>query len=786
MAAGWGARFEARVRGGVEALAHGYRKRNFYYRIMVPFAAFSTALVCVTTVTAWVWLSKRQEKEQRDSSSQILRQVQQYTDDALYSDALQFLNRVFFGGTSSYLDDFFVYGDGLPGDYALKAYQELAGLCTQWDYLENVTLYNANADMLLDNTYGLCYQVSRSISRMETFLPISDYLDVLNHASDGLMYLSGNSVRAGVRENFTMIKLIPLHTEAAEAQGFVAFRYNEEKLLASLYRRFGIVGDLLILSPEQKIIARTADFPVDFSVVDEKVLRREEASDAVYFSDDGVRYCMLRAESGQSGWTYLLCLPVRAMNAESYMVKQVLLIIGIFAVLLCNVIVHGISKKVYRPIHVLSSRFQQQTKLPFSGEEFSVIEEAFNFLESQMDTVKKVVSDNQGVLLQRTIIKLLSGDNASDDEILKSLALCGSRLEGEGFCVVVTAFDRAVFQSLLLEEREYFAEKARELLKSWFSTAGIPEISIVYPDHQVVSILNLSKEEYSAFCDKASELTAEFRNQLHIQTNHGVSDYTTFLYEVRRLYSDCLSYLRYDFIYGSGNVFLPSFIRGLEREHFSMGPQAKEQLQELLRDRRGDEAVQLLTEYVNQIRSGRASLAEANVFVREVYRTVVQECTEAGVFRDAAYKEQIEKTIGEAITLGDSMECIDLMIQRCCAPSSPKVRTENIQLIDDISAYIRLHCGENITLPAVAEAFHITPSHLSRLFKSVRGENFSGYVLNQKLMLAADLLVRAPEKSVMEIAESLGYYTPTYFTRLFKEKFGVTPSQYRKDTAGQP
>ena len=53
-------------------------------------------------------------------------------------------------------------------------------------------------------------------------------------------------------------------------------------------------------------------------------------------------------------------------------------------------------------------------------------------------------------------------------------------------------------------------------------------------------------------------------------------------------------------------------------------------------------------------------------------------------------------------------------------------------------------------------------------------------------MLAVDLLVRAPEKSVMEIAESLGYYTPTYFTRLFKEKFGVTPSQYRKDTAGQP
>ena len=34
--------------------------------------------------------------------------------------------------------------------------------------------------------------------------------------------------------------------------------------------------------------------------------------------------------------------------------------------------------------------------------------------------------------------------------------------------------------------------------------------------------------------------------------------------------------------------------------------------------------------------------------------------------------------------------------------------------------------------------------------------------------------------SVNEIAESLGYYVPAYFTRLFKGKYGVTPTAYRK------
>ena len=39
-----------------EALVRKYHKRNFYYRIMVPFAIFSTALICITTVGSWFWM----------------------------------------------------------------------------------------------------------------------------------------------------------------------------------------------------------------------------------------------------------------------------------------------------------------------------------------------------------------------------------------------------------------------------------------------------------------------------------------------------------------------------------------------------------------------------------------------------------------------------------------------------------------------------------------------------------------------------------------------------------
>jgi two-component system response regulator YesN len=101
-------------------------------------------------------------------------------------------------------------------------------------------------------------------------------------------------------------------------------------------------------------------------------------------------------------------------------------------------------------------------------------------------------------------------------------------------------------------------------------------------------------------------------------------------------------------------------------------------------------------------------------------------------------------------------------------------------IINGIKDYINDHCTDEISLTSIAETFRLSSSHLSRLFKRVSGENIVNYIVNAKLEQAAEMLTSLPDENIKDISGKLGYFTAAYFGRLFKEKYGVTPSAYRK------
>ncbi|WP_419872596.1 response regulator transcription factor [Candidatus Pristimantibacillus sp. PTI5] len=85
---------------------------------------------------------------------------------------------------------------------------------------------------------------------------------------------------------------------------------------------------------------------------------------------------------------------------------------------------------------------------------------------------------------------------------------------------------------------------------------------------------------------------------------------------------------------------------------------------------------------------------------------------------------------------------------------------------------------EDITLVKVAEAIHVSPGYLSRVFLKEIGENFIEYITRNKLEYAQKLL-RESNRKIYEIAADVGYMNPHYFSKLFKERIGVTPLDYR-------
>ncbi|TJY42793.1 response regulator [Cohnella pontilimi] len=98
-------------------------------------------------------------------------------------------------------------------------------------------------------------------------------------------------------------------------------------------------------------------------------------------------------------------------------------------------------------------------------------------------------------------------------------------------------------------------------------------------------------------------------------------------------------------------------------------------------------------------------------------------------------------------------------------------------LMEQIYEFVRHHL-KDVTLQSVADHVHLHPVYVSNLFKSESGENFSGYVLRQR-MESALYLLKTKDMKINQIALEIGYQKPQYFIKLFKTHFGITPHEYK-------
>ncbi len=111
--------------------------------------------------------------------------------------------------------------------------------------------------------------------------------------------------------------------------------------------------------------------------------------------------------------------------------------------------------------------------------------------------------------------------------------------------------------------------------------------------------------------------------------------------------------------------------------------------------------------------------------------------------------------------------------------------TANHQVIDKfenlLTDYILSENLQNIGLPSVtyfAEELHLSPNYLGDLLKKETGKTTLELIHLKILDLAKEKVIDT-SKSISEIAYELGFKYPQHFTRLFKQKVGVSPNEWR-------
>ena len=108
----------------------------------------------------------------------------------------------------------------------------------------------------------------------------------------------------------------------------------------------------------------------------------------------------------------------------------------------------------------------------------------------------------------------------------------------------------------------------------------------------------------------------------------------------------------------------------------------------------------------------------------------------------------------------------------------PSHQNKSLDRLRDILKYVETNYSDKISIADAADICGFSQSHFMKFFKQNMAVSFTDYLNDYRLTMATRLLVSSSD-SIVNIAAETGFDNLSYFNRLFKRKYGCTPTAFR-------
>lgn len=126
------------------------------------------------------------------------------------------------------------------------------------------------------------------------------------------------------------------------------------------------------------------------------------------------------------------------------------------------------------------------------------------------------------------------------------------------------------------------------------------------------------------------------------------------------------------------------------------------------------------------------------------------------------------------------LTALSVLLQEAVETTQFDMNSTSDQKIKAVLKRIEMDYGKNLTIEDMANECGYSASHFMRWFKENTGFSFNNYLIEYRLNRAAEELKNGKE-AIINIANDVGFDNLSNFNRLFKKRFLMTPSEFRKD-----
>lgn len=497
-----------------------------------------------------------------------------------------------------------------------------------------------------------------------------------------------------------------------------------------------------------------------------------------------------------TGWKYVSVLPASLFNEKmEYMRRLTWISIGL-CFLVGGVVCILFLRKNYMPIQVMLQSLSHKFGLRFDGglSEYSFLQGAIQDYFTEKEDMQARFDKHRNTIRAHLLRRLLKGAIDQDAPLHESLAAHHIQFSSDRFVVMLVSVDD--YGKFELYGSEELSDKKQQMLHfiltNVLEDTAVGEAAVYTTDMNDVlaSVVNfhkgISEEQEQRVLQGITAQTREFMlDQMQVKLTIAVGEVHSHIYEIAKSYQEALDALEYRIVLGSGQFirYEDTHLNHASEHHYYYPLSVEQQLIYVVKSGNYPKAEALLEDIFRENFSGHpVPVPLAKCLMYNLASTMLNTLDEVSVTSKRTLESHlldVEQLLACEHVLQMKEQMKDKLKQVCEWIQTEK-RDHHRYLIEGVRHYIedQLH-DPNLNISMIGDAFRMTPSYISRLYKDHTGEALLDTINRLRLAEAKNLL-QEHKLTVNEVAGRVGYADVSTFVRTFKKFEGITPGAYQK------
>ncbi len=488
---------------------------------------------------------------------------------------------------------------------------------------------------------------------------------------------------------------------------------------------------------------------------------------------DGEANMLFVYHSRETGLYYVRLLPERLAFQDIRQIQLITLLVMAFVVLVgAGLIWMGMSRG-YKPIRDLAVSVRARLPENYEGEnELLLLRQAFDDILETNQFLSSNAGNSRRAIKDHFLTSLIKGSFVSEDLFRNTCKNLGIAFSGSQFLVCSLLIEKSGEQP----DFEKLLETIRRQLPEGFQV----QIKDLLFAGRLLLVMCSDCTDFAAYRQVLQDLKEGLFREEGLLVSIGMGNFYGSYDQIGKSYLESVNALDYRMIYGKDCVITPDMLHTSPTD-FSYPYQEFETLQAALQSRKPDAVEEAVQQISSFIKSSGCSLHTAKYICYDALAVLKKTL----FLLDAAYVRQLSHSldITQLVSFNTIDEFFVTLADICRKALHQEAGEEDIvgpNVEQQMVAYIHENCfSYHFQVNSMAEHFAISPQYMRKLFKNHTGLSISSYVMDLKLERAMQLL-RESNLNLNEIVEAIGNVDVSGFIRLFKQRTGMTPGQYRK------